>query len=417
MKKSKYNIEIIGKKDIAIYNLLNRNIILLDKDTYNNYITNNLQDEDVEYLSEIGILIEDAIDEVEYMKQKINSAKYSPKSMTIFLSLTQKCNLKCVYCYQDSIRERNIGEYIEENNIEKIFLMLKKKSDEMRKLNIVLFGGEPLLNKQRILSIIKQLNDLRSASLNVHISLITNGVELTEDFLNSTYKYLNTIQITIDGKKEIHDTMRIFSNGNGSFNIIYDNLKKAANLFKSRIALRINVNSNSILNVYDFIEQLEKDNLREAISISIVPIFDNQTTISLGCNKAIEKELLEEVNNIYMFLAKRKFKFEKDFIEGPCMVRHFNSFAIDEELNIYECPGVLYKKSSGKITETGDLKILDSRFYKFVNEEKKCINTCEYAPICFGGCSWQNRCNKSELSVTLLPQLKAYLISRYNFEL
>lgn len=417
MKKSKYNIEIIGKSDVAIYNLLNRNLIVLDKDTYDNYLINSLEESDIKYLSEIGILIEDGIDEVEDMKQKINSAKYSPKTMTLFLSLTQKCNLKCIYCYQDSIREKNIGDYIDENNIEKIFFMLKKKYSEMSKLNVVLFGGEPLLNKPRILTIIKKLDELRSESLNVHISLITNGVELTQDFLNSTYKYLNTIQITIDGKKEIHDTMRVFSNRSGSFDIIYENLKKAINLFKGRVALRINVNSNSISHIYDFIEQLESDNLREYVSMSIVPIFDNQSTIALGCNKGVEKELLEEVNNIYMFLAKRKFKFEKDFIEGPCMVRHINSFAVDEELNIYECPGVLYKKSSGKITETGELKILDSRFYKFVNEEKKCINTCEYAPICFGGCSWQNRCNKNELAITLLPQLKAYLISKYNFEL
>ncbi|WP_133015311.1 radical SAM/SPASM domain-containing protein [Clostridium cuniculi] len=417
MKKSKYNIEILGKKDVAIYNLLNRSIILLDKDIYNSYLINTLEDEEIKYLSEIGILIEDGIDEVEVMKQKINSAKYSPKAMTIFLSLTQKCNLKCIYCYQDSIREKNIGNYIDEKNIEKIFLMLKKKSSEMRSLNIVLFGGEPLLNKEKILSIISNLNELRTESLKVHISLITNGVELTQEFLNSTNKYLNTIQITIDGKKEIHDSMRIFPNGDGSFDIIYQNLKKASKLFKGRVALRINVNKNSISHVYDFIEQLEKDNLMEYISISIVPIFDNQTTISLGCNKGIEKEILEEVNNIYMYLAKKKFKFEKDFVEGPCMVRHFNSFAVDEELNIYECPGVLYNKSSGKITNTGDLKILDSRFYKFVNEEKKCINTCEYAPICFGGCSWQNRCNKNELSMTLIPQLKAYLVSRYNFEL
>lgn len=417
MKKSKYNIEVVGKKDVAIYNLLNRNIILLDKDTYKNYLMNTLEEYDINYLSEIGILIEDRIDEVEDMKQRINSAKYSPKTMTIFLSLTQKCNLKCIYCYQDSIREKNIGDYIEEDNIEKIFLMLKNKANEMSKLNIVLFGGEPLLNKEKVLSIIIRLNELRSRGLKVHISLITNGVELTQEFLNSTYKYLNTIQITIDGKKELHDTMRIFPNGHGSFDIIYKNLKKACKLFKERIALRINVNSNSIYNIYDFIKQLESDNLREYVSISIVPIFENQTNISLGCSKAVEKDLLEEVNKLYMFLAKNKFKFEKDFIEGPCMVRHFNSFAIDEELNIYECPGVLYKKSSGKITNTGDLKILDSRFYKFVNEEKKCINTCEYAPICFGGCSWQNRCNKKELSMTLLPQLKAYLVSRYNFEL
>ncbi|MDZ4993671.1 hypothetical protein GNF80_11925 [Clostridium perfringens] len=69
---------------------------------------------------------------------------------------------------------------------------------------------------------------------------------MTDNFSEKIYKYVNTIQITIDGDSKTHDKLRIFPDGTGSFNIIYDNLKNSIKFFKNRLALRININKDSI---------------------------------------------------------------------------------------------------------------------------------------------------------------------------
>lgn len=69
---------------------------------------------------------------------------------------------------------------------------------------------------------------------------------MTDNFSEKIYKYVNTIQITIDGDSKTHDKLRIFPDGTGSFNIIYDNLKNSIKFFKNRLALRININKDNI---------------------------------------------------------------------------------------------------------------------------------------------------------------------------
>ncbi|MDZ4993672.1 hypothetical protein GNF80_11930 [Clostridium perfringens] len=66
--------------------------------------------------------------------------------------------------------------YLSESEWNNTLLFIKKNLNSLKDLNFVLFGGEPLLNKSILLKIISDLHALRSKDLNVHISLITNGV-------------------------------------------------------------------------------------------------------------------------------------------------------------------------------------------------------------------------------------------------
>ncbi|AMN30882.1 radical SAM/SPASM domain-containing protein [Clostridium perfringens] len=417
MKKSMYNIYIQGKNETAIFNLLTRNIIVISNDEYLNFDKLINDEECKEELKSMGFSLENNINEIELMKCTLNKGKFSEKSMTLFLSLTRQCNLNCSYCYQDKRKMMDKeNSFLNKNDWFKIFEFLKKKSVNLNELHITLFGGEPLLNKSIILQIIDDLNSLKNRNLKIYINLITNGVLLDKDFCEKIYKSINYIQITLDGNKSTHNKVKVFPDGSGSFDIIYNNLREIINLFENKIELRINVNEEIILNCFSLFKRLRKDSLNKSIAVNLHPIFENQSSFEYGCNKNTDNSLILKINDLYYYLSKNNFKFRKNFIEGPCIAKHINSFAIDENLNIYKCPGFLYSKSNGFINDIGEVNFLNSDFFKEVNSEQECIKSCLYAPICYGGCTWQNKCNKKLLDLTLKPQLKAYLISRYNFE-
>ena len=116
---------------------------------------------------------------------------------------------------------------------------------------------------------------------------------------------------------------------------------------------------------------------------------------------------------------KLGYKIGKEFVIGPCMSYLNNSFAVDEKLQVYKCPGLLYEQPDGLITPEGNLKIINAHWYKSIIFEPECIDDCVYAPICYGGCRWRAggvnkiNCNKEWLDKNIKKLILAYAISDY----
>jgi MoaA/NifB/PqqE/SkfB family radical SAM enzyme len=83
-------------------------------------------------------------------------------------NFTNRCNLKCRHCYQDSEVTNISGELSLEEKIDFV--------DQMGAMNIPMLaisGGEPTLSSD-LLPVIK-----RASEFNMHMSLATNGTTLT----------------------------------------------------------------------------------------------------------------------------------------------------------------------------------------------------------------------------------------------
>ncbi len=125
--------------------------------------------------------------------------------------LTERCNLKCIYCYSES--KPQVNGY--EMSTEEVFEVLEKLKNA-GVLQIWIGGGEPLLRKD-IVTIIRKMRNL-----NFYIYLSTNGVLLPQNLsLAKEISYLvDEIHISLDGPTpEIHNRLR------GSYNIINEALE------------------------------------------------------------------------------------------------------------------------------------------------------------------------------------------------
>jgi uncharacterized protein len=131
------------------------------------------------------------------------------------LFLTENCNLDCDYCFVKTKRKKRMPL----DTILSAVNFLSFYSGDSKHVDITLFGGEPLMEKDNILEAIKHISKLEreTGSKQFSLSLTTNGTLLDEGLLEKTHGKINYL-LSIDGDKETHDTHRKFRNGKGTFN-------------------------------------------------------------------------------------------------------------------------------------------------------------------------------------------------------
>lgn len=145
MKKlSKYNYLYKNSNKLYLYNMITRAFLQLDPEVCKKLFTDiNLIDEDIrDILYKYGIICDADCDEIEKMTELYQFVTQNDTNATIFLSMTQNCNMSCSYCYEDCRDRGNDGEYISEDNIFSIIKFIKKKKFE--RLTVVYFWGRAI---------------------------------------------------------------------------------------------------------------------------------------------------------------------------------------------------------------------------------------------------------------------------------
>ena len=140
---------------------------------------------------------------------------------SICFKVTQRCNFSCKHCIASSSMSANIGLSTQE--CKKIIDNVKASGTQ----RIDITGGEPYLRRD--------INELLLYCVNVGLETIvtTNGSFLNDSNIDFLVKNGIFVQISIDGRKDINDSLR----GKGSFDIAVGAVRK---LLSAKAKLRIN---------------------------------------------------------------------------------------------------------------------------------------------------------------------------------
>lgn len=114
MKLSFYNHYVKTEGVVLIYNAANDTYIAISQSNYNYLIENkdNLQlvqlnkQKLYNTLVDIGVIIDDSINEKELAKNAFLKRKFAQNRYEITINPTMDCNLKCWYCYEDHIENQ-----------------------------------------------------------------------------------------------------------------------------------------------------------------------------------------------------------------------------------------------------------------------------------------------------------------------
>ena len=102
-------------------------------------------------------------------------------------------------------------------------------SGNRRNLEVDFFGGEPLMNWQVVKDLVAYGREQEKLhDKNFRFTLTTNGVLLNDEIMEFCNKEMANVVLSIDGRKEVHDKMRPFRKGAGSYDLIVPKFQKFA---------------------------------------------------------------------------------------------------------------------------------------------------------------------------------------------
>lgn len=270
VKLSRYTLAVPYQGRIILFNTLSRSLVAISEDAWNrlkNSISNanadidngTLNDSLIKELTTLGFLIPSQLDEKELMRTHVNVLKYTPTHMGMFVNLTSRCNLSCPYCYQDLRKALDSNQDLTTDSWNRIMRLINKRINILRNVNVVFFGGEPMLNYNTLKVAVRDLDSLKEIGIKTSMSIITNGTLFSKQRAQELAPYISSVQITLDGMKETHDKMRPYSDGSGTFDIILKNIIDNIDQYRKRIILRSNINDDNIASVKSLLHYLKEE--------------------------------------------------------------------------------------------------------------------------------------------------------------
>jgi len=353
--------------------------------------------QDIESLEESGELFsediyEDYIDEIADRQTVVKA---------LCLHIAHDCNLSCRYCFAGK------GEYNGESALMSLDVgkraldFLVENSGNRRNLEVDFFGGEPLMNFEVVKDIVAYGRSLEEKyNKKFRFTLTTNGVLLNDDVIEFAGREMSNLVLSIDGRKELHDYMRPFRSGAGSYELILPKFKKAADA-------RHQTDYYARGTFTHFNTDFDKDVLHLADlgfkQISVEPVVAKPTE-----DYAIKDEDIAAICEAYDRLAAEMLKREKegngfnffhfmiDLTGGPCVAKRLSGCGSGTEYlavtpwgDLYPCHQFVGNEDFllGNIYDGIKRTDICSSFKKCNVYSKPKCKDCFAKFFCSGGCA------------------------------
>lgn len=167
-----------------------------------------------------GLLQRFGVDAVPYID---DVAPHEPPVRALSLAVAQKCNLGCTYCYaQGGSFGGPATSMALETALASVDLLFGDVAAGER-VNLSFLGGEPLMNRPVIRAATRRAREIAAdRSVDVTFSITTNGTQLTVEDGEFFEEHGFAVTVSLDGAGAVHDRLRPFRGGRGSFNQVIE---------------------------------------------------------------------------------------------------------------------------------------------------------------------------------------------------
>lgn len=215
-----------------IWDALHKEYISVSNDELE-YLKNNINKLNLENVPESLInkgIITTTETEIELLK-KLKEQIKDKQFQSLYLISSTSCNLDCDYCFYRSSSSKSLNhrQNMSIDIAKKAILDFKKivqnnlkNSDYWQQ--VTFYGGEPLLNKNMIYQAIPFVRKNFDKDTNLVIN--TNGVLIEKNDIKLFKDNDVEVQISLDGDREKHDLHRKTQNGEPTYNVVLNNMKR-----------------------------------------------------------------------------------------------------------------------------------------------------------------------------------------------
>lgn len=353
----------------------------------------------------------EALDELDLLVQRgllfspdpLNG-KYDPPESGIIkalcLHLAHDCNLSCRYCFAGQGHFNGPSGLMSFEVGRRALDFLFAHSGNRRHVEVDFFGGEPLLNFE-VLKDLVAYGRKRAAGYGKEIkfTVTTNGVLLTPEvgrFLNENDL---AVVLSLDGRPAVHDAMRSFPGGRGSYHLVAENIRRfVATRPEKEYYVRGTFTSHNLDFSRDVLHLADLG--FEHISVEpVVAPFTEEYALRPEHLPRIEKEY-ENLTRSLMERAARGQKinfyhFNIDLDGGPCLPKRLSGcgagheyLAVAPDGSLYPCHQFVGRPGyrMGSVAEGIDRPELSDAFRRCHVYTKESCPDCWARFFCSGGC-------------------------------
>lgn len=387
---------------MVLFNAQNTGIVMLEKPAYAQ-ISDDLSkglsgSEYFRDLAEMQYIVPDEEDEIGASVKRLRDWVQTSDTMDIVFIGTMACNFQCSYCFENDVsRKQHMTRQTMTAAASFVREYLRHHS-QIKKMNVLIFGGEPTVNWKNTFSGLQVLQEIAEEHhLRYATEMISNGYLLDDDIIAGLQSQnCMSVQITLDGPREMHDSRRKLRSGQGTFDRIVENMEKLLHQSSIGISLRINLdreNAASIDPLLDFLRQKFSPGDKLNISFGIV----QESEMNESCTGVIENSscLSQEeaakhlprliVKAIDMGLSHMEYYVPS----GLCYAQSHHALILHPNGSIYKCLGEVGKNHGcvGNIHELSPAEHLPDSLQETLEMLRFCAEKqCPYIPLCAAGC-------------------------------
>lgn len=321
------------------------------------------------------------------------------------LNVAHDCNLRCKYCFASTGSFCGVRKLMTVETAKKAIDMLIQLSGSRHNLEVDFFGGEPLMNFEMVKETVTYARALEQPhNKKFRFTITTNGLLLTDDKIEYINKEMKNCVLSIDGRKEVNDRLRVKVNGSGSYDAIvpaYQKLVQARGdqeYYVRGTYTKYNLDfDKDVLHLYDLgFDQISVEPVvgPESDDYAIHETHLKQIEASYD---RLMKEMIrrkKEKNGVFNF-----FHFMVDLEQGPCAIKRLRGcgsgneyVAITPDGEIYPCHQFVGNQDYllGNVEEgITNLPLREAFAQANVYNKEKC-DGCWAKFYCSGGCNANN---------------------------
>ena len=355
-------------------------------------------DELQEALAELGQLMEQGLLFAPNLGVPMSFSE-QPIVKSVCLHVAHDCNLRCGYCFAGTGDFGHDRGLMTAETARQAVDFLIAQSGPRRHCEIDFFGGEPLLNMDVVRETVAYVRQREAETGKIFkLTLTTNAVLLDQaniDFLNDNNI---SLVLSLDGRQEIHDSMRPGTCGEGSYEDVLRNITAAVNARDGQnYYLRGTFTAYNLDFAADVLDMADKG----FKLLSVEPVVGKDVPYE------IREEHLPQLFSEYEKLAeeylRRKlvgngfefFHFNLDVHHGPCIAKRLSGcgagheyLAVTPDGDLYPCHQFVGREGFqlGTVWEGVTNTALPQQFRQTHVLNKEECRKCWARFYCSGGC-------------------------------
>ena len=317
------------------------------------------------------------------------------------LHVAHTCNLNCSYCFASQGKYHGDRALMSFEVGKRALDFLIENSGHRTNLEVDFFGGEPLMNWEVVKQLVAYARTQEEPNhKKFRFTLTTNGMLIDDDVIDFANREMSNVVLSLDGRKEIHDRLRVDYAGNGSYDRIVPRFQK---LVASRGGKNYYMRGTFTHANPDFTKDVFHMADLGFTELSMEPV-----VCAPGDPAALTPEDLEIVKEQYEILAKDMLRREKegkpitfyhymlDLTGGPCVYKRISGCGSGTEYMAVTPWGDLYpchqfvgeeKYKLGNIWDGVTNTALREDFRACNAYARKECDDCWARLYCSGGCA------------------------------